>query len=319
MATDDRGTFLDLYRSRLGIDKNVALSPTKDTLDFLVERHLQNIPFSNLEMHTTQSTQNQQAQAIISLAPENLVEKILIQRRGGCCLELNGLFARLLQEVGYDEVRLIPCWIYASRERGHNSGKGKFRTKQTHFFLYVSQKYLVDVGLGEPPMPLEYHRLGEDQLTVDGLKHRIRKDPRIWKDGTGHDRHCRILEWRRSSGWVPRLQWDEQAVQITRDLIQLESFQYVVDILVSPTSTFTRKMVVCALDRTSKRTLSGRTFKITTPRTSENAKIYQENLSDEEVYNVLESQFGMCLTDQGTTLDLTRSDEAKNSPVWAHL
>lgn len=306
----ERNIFLDLYRQRLQINEGL-LEPTKATLDTLAERNLRLVPFSNLEMHTVDPES-----AEIRLDEASLIHKILIKHRGGCCLELNGIFALLLTEIGY-EVRKIPCWVYAGKERGHKSGKGKFRTTQTHFFLLVNQKFMVDVGLGEPPLPLDY-QLDVEQTTVDGLRHRIRRDPRVWKDRTGCLRHCHILEWLKPGGWVPRLQWDVHSLT-TNEPRSLESFQNVIPIICDPSSTFSRKLIICAADRTSKRTLSGRSFKVTSPRTSMEAAIFKEDLSDADLHKILETEFGMSLKEQGVVLDMTKSDLAAASPVWTHL
>ena len=152
---------------------------------------------------------------VIVLEETELIQKVLIERRGGCCLELNGLFAMLLERLRYASVRLVPCYVAAGKERGkknlnnNNADRAsgdaarrssKFRTTAGHFIIVVDGKYIVDVGLGEPPMgPLHYHNgmIGRVQTTPDGMKSRIRWDPQgTWIDGrTGQKRTCLILEW----------------------------------------------------------------------------------------------------------------------------
>lgn len=138
-----------------------------------------------------------------------LYDKILCRKRGGCCFELNGLLGHYLLELGYPVVKLVPCWIYAGPERGHSSSRrAKFRTRQTHAFLLVrtptctcnggGDSFIVDVGLGEPPLhPLGYGPdvLGVTQRTPDGMQSRIVREEREWTDGDGRVRRFLRLEW----------------------------------------------------------------------------------------------------------------------------
>jgi len=147
------------YRRRLRIPPSVPLPPDGATLRRLVEAHLRFVPFENLSFHTAGTADGDgpppplAAPAVpVALSLPLLRDKILRRRRGGICLELNGLLGHYLLELGYDPVRLVPCWVYAGPERGHgktktktktkNSGgsggqKAKFRTRQTHAFLLV--------------------------------------------------------------------------------------------------------------------------------------------------------------------------------------
>ena len=231
------------YRARLGIAPSDPLPPDGNTLRRLVELHLRRIPFENLSLHGAgdgaAAADDDAADADadeppIPLSLPLLRDKILLRKRGGCCLELNGLLGHYLLELGYPVVRLVPGWVCAGPERGHGrSGGGhgghgshsrqrrrqraKFRTRQTHAFLLVrtrppsaatsgadadgkriGKSYLVDVGLGEPPLrPLEYGpaALGAPQLSPDGMRSRIVREGRAWTDGRGRARRCLRMEW----------------------------------------------------------------------------------------------------------------------------
>lgn len=336
-------SLIEAYRERLHLSPSTPLTPTLATLRLLTERHLQYIPFENISMHLEPNTTNENnasdydndTEPPVVLSRDRLVDKILLRRRGGCCLELNGIFRMLLDDLGYPMTTFVPCWVFAGQERGHGSKKAKFRTKQSHFVILVSilnphnqqpasdttpatatasgsscitstsNSYIVDVGLGEPPLgPLVYSldMLTKIQETPDAMKSRIVWDPRgTWKDGQGRQRKCILLEWlvhcpqqnqedsSSSSSekvWEPRLQWDvndaplEHEHDFARSSVgsqphtalssssgpSLESFRYVIDILTEKKSSFARKMIVCRLTRTEKMTLSGRTLKITSDR-----------------------------------------------------
>jgi arylamine N-acetyltransferase len=221
-------SLIEAYRERLHLSPSTPLTPTLATLRLLTERHLQYIPFENLSMHFESTTSKSSAsdtdiEPPVVLSPDRLIDKILVRRRGGCCLELNGLFRMLLDALGYPTTTFVPCWVFAGQERGHGSKKAKFRTKQSHFVILVSIlhpntttstascnstgtsmdtsncSYIVDVGLGEPPLgPLVYSHdmLDQAQETPDAMKSRIVWDPRgTWVDGQGRQRKCILLEW----------------------------------------------------------------------------------------------------------------------------
>jgi len=79
------------YLDRLGLDRPATADVT--ALRVLQERHLAVVPFENLSIHLGEP---------IVLDTEALFDKIVRRRRGGFCYELNGLFAALLRELGFD-------------------------------------------------------------------------------------------------------------------------------------------------------------------------------------------------------------------------
>jgi N-hydroxyarylamine O-acetyltransferase len=78
----------------------------------------------------------------IVLADEPLFGKIVRRRRGGFCYELNGLFAALLRELGFNVVML---------SGGVLDPRGAFRLDFDHMPLMVTlaERWLVDVGFGD--------------------------------------------------------------------------------------------------------------------------------------------------------------------------
>lgn len=83
------------YLARISYDGPVE--PSLPVLRALHVAHLQRVPFENLDIHLGRP---------ISLAEEDLFAKVVGRHRGGFCYELNGLFASLLREIGY-EVTLL--------------------------------------------------------------------------------------------------------------------------------------------------------------------------------------------------------------------
>lgn len=75
------------------IDYNKVVQPDVETLIGLHRAHLLTVPFENLDIQLGQP---------IQLTEQAMWEKIIVHRRGGFCYELNGLFAWLLKQIGYE-------------------------------------------------------------------------------------------------------------------------------------------------------------------------------------------------------------------------
>lgn len=111
------------------------LEPTKEVLFALHWAHMHAVPFENLEISLGRK---------IVLDKSRLFDKIVGQRRGGFCYELNGLFAWLLREIGFEVV-------YLSAQVARKDGG--FGLPEDHLALRVktadsNQAYFVDVGFG---------------------------------------------------------------------------------------------------------------------------------------------------------------------------
>lgn len=124
-----------------------SLAPCLATLQGLQQAHLRSVAFENLSI---------QAGEAIVLEPAALFRKIVEQRRGGFCYELNGLFAALLVALGFKLDRL------AANVCGQG---GHFGPDFDHLCLLVhleDEDYLVDVGFGDSfQQPLRLNELGE--------------------------------------------------------------------------------------------------------------------------------------------------------------
>ena len=154
--------------------------PTLVTLRTLHERHLVSTPFENLDIHFG---------IPIVLDQDEILAKIVTRRRGGFCYELNGAFAWLLTELGYDVTML-------SAEVARPDGG--FGIPFDHMTLEVvidGSPWLADVGFGDGflhPIPLVENAEGDFRLTRDGhawilaegsaSKYRFTRTPRRLED-----------------------------------------------------------------------------------------------------------------------------------------
>jgi N-hydroxyarylamine O-acetyltransferase len=124
------------------IELSQVEEPSPEFLASLQIAHLLTVPFENIDIHHGEE---------ILLDLEHLFDKIVLRRRGGFCYELNGLFAWLLQSLGF-EVSMIST---GENDRTTSTYSPDF----DHMVLLVqlSRAFLVDVGFGDcfrKPIPL---------------------------------------------------------------------------------------------------------------------------------------------------------------------
>jgi N-hydroxyarylamine O-acetyltransferase len=101
---------LQKYCERIGYEGQ----PKADvqTLKQMMRHQLMTVPFENLDV---------QAGKVVSLVPEEIVDKIIDRNRGGYCYEVNGLFAMALEALGikYQFVAARPMFYPVKRPKTH--------------------------------------------------------------------------------------------------------------------------------------------------------------------------------------------------------
>lgn len=118
------------YLARLDLEYPAACD--RAFLDRLIERHLQRIPFENLDLMWYRRE--------ICTDLDTVYDKIIGHRRGGYCFEMNALFLGLLRGLGY-ETYPISCRILRQPII-------KFPTHRASVVLLEGKKYFCDVGYG---------------------------------------------------------------------------------------------------------------------------------------------------------------------------
>lgn len=147
------------YLERIGVAAGpYATNPNAadaETLRRLHSAHLHTVPFENLSIHLDEP---------VVLDGAALFEKVVERRRGGFCYELNGLFALLLEALGYRVHRLSA--------RTFSAAHG-YSPPLDHLALHVTDTsgdtWLADVGFGrhtEFPLRFTDHA---DQKDPGGL------------------------------------------------------------------------------------------------------------------------------------------------------
>lgn len=138
---------LRTYFERIGYRD--AAQTDRHTLTAIMRRQLRTVPFENLDV---------QAGRVVSLVPEEIVEKILGNGRGGYCYEVNGLFAMALQALG------VPYRFVAARPRTYPTRRP--RTHMALILTFEGERWLYDLGFGSHGIraPMSLDRPGTDVL-----------------------------------------------------------------------------------------------------------------------------------------------------------
>lgn len=121
---------LDNYLRR--IDYRQTPQNNLQTLNKLHQKHLFAIPFEDLDIYFKKPLQ---------VEIDSLYKKIIVEKRGGFCYELNFLFYNLLKEIGFD------CTIVSSRIYDKREVLG-CEFDHLSIIVKLEDNWLVDVGYG---------------------------------------------------------------------------------------------------------------------------------------------------------------------------
>ncbi|WP_375559952.1 arylamine N-acetyltransferase [Bernardetia sp. OM2101] len=121
---------LDNYLRR--IDYRQTPKNNLQTLNELHKKHVFAIPFEDLDIHLKKP---------LKIDLDSLYEKIIVEKRGGFCYELNFLFYNLLKEIGFD-CHIVSASMYDKRE----NLAGQF--DHLAIIVKLEENWLVDVGYG---------------------------------------------------------------------------------------------------------------------------------------------------------------------------
>ncbi|MEK7854533.1 MAG: arylamine N-acetyltransferase, partial [Acidobacteriota bacterium] len=143
---------LESYLERIGV-KPDHIEPGDEPLRLLQRLHLMATPFENLDIHWKRP---------IVLDVVRFYNKVVRDKRGGFCYELNGLFNEMLKAIGF-KTRLISARVFNGSEYG---------PEYDHAAIIVTtgnDEYLADVGFGDfTAEPLRFS-LGAEQQDETGV------------------------------------------------------------------------------------------------------------------------------------------------------
>jgi N-hydroxyarylamine O-acetyltransferase len=248
----DRATYL----SRIGIDE-CELRPDDATLRLLQRRHLFTVPFENLDIHWNRP---------IVLDIAKLYHKIVEEKRGGFCYELNGLFNELLRDIGY-RGRLISARVFDgsqyTEEFDHAAiiatiGEEEFVT-DVGFGAFTTEplRFLPDIEQQDPAGTFVIRRGDEDGNFVVA-----KKEGNGWRDEYMFQSRGRDL-----TEFEPRCEWQQT----------------------SSDSVFRKNKVCSLLTDDGRKTLSDRKYIVT----KNGEKSETPVTSDEDFLRLLKQEFGL--------------------------
>lgn len=123
-----------------------ARKVSEENLFRLQKAHLKQIAYSNLSFFMNG--------VLTSLDTEALFERLIVQKKGGYCFELNGLFGELLRSLGYDVTEYFARWHFGGTE------EIPMRRHRVLKVVLDGEVFLADAGIGSPcpttPLRFEY-------------------------------------------------------------------------------------------------------------------------------------------------------------------
>ncbi|MDQ6843603.1 MAG: arylamine N-acetyltransferase [Bacteroidota bacterium] len=215
--------------------------------------HLMHVPFENLDI-----------QHHIKIDLGNLFNKIVINKRGGFCYELNGLFYQLLKEIGF-KATMISARVYNDKTKIYSP-------EYDHLAITVSLEdglYLSDVGFGEfalSPVKIEDGKETNDPRGIFKIEKISGND---WVVAKKDDKGQYIPEYKFSG--------KERYIE--------EFYPRCLYHQTSPESHFMQKIICSLPTQYGRITLTGNIFKITdgeviTERTLHSGQEVQQVLQD---------------------------------------
>jgi len=245
---------LERYFERIGYRGNARADAA--TLAGMMRCQLFTVPFENLDV---------QAGRVISLVPEDIVEKIIDHKRGGYCYEVNGLFSMALGALG------IPFRFVAARPMFYPA-----RRPKTHMAVIATvegEDWLCDLGFGSygirAPM-----RLGVLDVEVP-------QDADRFLLSRGESGKY-LLQARSGEKWLNQYEFDLSP----QEWVDFEPANYLNS--THPGAIFVQKLLVVLHNQLGRDILLGSNLKTVT-----NGKIEEKVLDQEERRSVLSSKFGL--------------------------
>lgn len=148
---------IDDYFKRIGYSGKTDL--TLEVLTQIIKKQVKSLAFENCEIWKYKK--------VVSLATEDIVNKIVYNSRGGYCYELNGLLAMALTKLGFK-------WYFAAaRPMTYPE-----RRPKTHLVLVVeieNELYLCDTSFGGYTLRAPLKIVENTETTQDGEIYVLKK------------------------------------------------------------------------------------------------------------------------------------------------
>jgi len=221
---------IEKYLSRIGLDRRDVRCDL-ETLRTLQLNHLLHVPFENLDIHWN---------VPILLGMDRFYNKIVENRRGGYCYELNGLFNGLLTELGY-HTHLVSGRVFM--------GENGYSPDFDHMGVVVKigdEEYLADVGFGD---------FASAPLKIDPSVEQADRQGTFYVRLTEHGAF--EIEKFTDGKWIPEVLFGRSNHNLSEFAERNEFQQH------SPDSNFTKRKICSILTADGRKTLTNNRFIVT--------------------------------------------------------
>lgn len=237
------------------------LKPDLVTVKALMQQHLTTIPFENLTVLAGKA---------VSLKPEDLIEKLIYQQRGGYCYEMNGLFTMALTALGldYQWVAARPLFYPVKRPRTHAALIVKFE----------GVEWLLDLGFGSYGI--------REPMRLDQLNQPIPQayDQFMLTQEADGDLAVQALV---DGSWVKQYGFNRNAI----DWIDFLPANWMNS--THPEAIFTQKPVIVLFTPDGRKILFGQSFK-----TYQAGRVSLKEIPPEQLDQVLKQEFNLIRPNQ---------------------
>lgn len=242
------------YCARIGFTGNAQANA--ETLAALMRAQLFTVPFENLDV---------QAGKIVSIEPQDIVNKIVYQPRGGYCYEVNSLFAMALTALDID------CYFVGARPMFYPA-----RRPRTHMVIIAKvegEDYLCDLGFGSYGM--------RAPIALSKINQTIQQDDDFFKlfceDGKNY-----ILQALVDGEWINQFGFD----LYPHELLDFMPANYYNS--TSPDAIFVKQLLIVKYNPLGRKILSGNRLKVI-----EHGKSVVQDFQTDELTAVLKNEFDL--------------------------
>ncbi|WP_413599496.1 N-hydroxyarylamine O-acetyltransferase [Enterobacter kobei] len=168
--------FLTGYFARIGWTQ-----PTRVDIDTVRALHLHHncaIPFENIDVVLPRE---------IHLEDQCLEDKLVTARRGGYCFEQNGLFERVLRDVGFTVRSVLGRVVLANPSQ---------MPPRTHRLLLVElngERWIADVGFGGQTLTAPIRLLANEEQETPHGQYRLLSEGNDWMLQFRHHEHWQSM------------------------------------------------------------------------------------------------------------------------------
>lgn len=245
---------LNSYFARIGFQGEAKADVA--TLTELMRVQLRSVPFENLDV---------QAGQVVSLVPEDIVQKIVAQRRGGYCYEVNGLFAMALEALGieYFFVAARPMFYAVRRPKTHMAILAKL----------ANQTWLCDLGFGSYGL--------REPLSMEVLDREVQQDQDRFKLSRLPDLEY-LLEACIGGQWTPQFSFSP----VAQEWLDFAPVNYMNS--THPEVIFVKQLLVILQTPEGRKILSGTVLKKWI-----NGNLTEQQVDQSDFSAVLRDEFGI--------------------------